>query len=70
MAIVGRLIRNKAKQDADERAHPERAQERIRYRQAAEQALIDTRAKFPVLTAENFQAANEYREKRTAELLK
>jgi hypothetical protein len=69
MAIIGKLIRQQARADAYERAHPEAAAERIRYRAAAEQALADTHARFPVLTTDNFAAANAYREARTKELL-
>jgi hypothetical protein len=68
VAIVGRLIRQKAAADAAERSHPERAAERVRFRQISERALAETRAKFPVLTGDNFQAANEYREARIREL--
>jgi tRNA A37 N6-isopentenylltransferase MiaA len=70
MAYVTRLMRRKMADDAHEARHPERAQERLAYRKAAEQALSETMAKFAPLTAENFEAANNYREQRTQELLK
>jgi hypothetical protein len=56
--------------DAAEERHPERAAERIAYRKAAEQALAETMAQFAPLTKENFEAANQWREQRTQELLK
>jgi hypothetical protein len=69
MAYVTQGMRRKMADAAYEERHPELAAERIRYRVAAEKALADTQAKFPVLTAENFQAANDYREAHTRELL-
>jgi hypothetical protein len=62
-------MRRKMADEAHEARHPERVQERIRYRAAAERALADTHARFPVLTTDNFAAANEYRERRTRELI-
>ncbi len=37
---------------------------------ARDTARRETKEKFPVVTAENFQAANDYRERRIAELMK
>ncbi len=65
MAYVTKLMRQKMRDDAYERAHPELAGQRIAYRAAAEKALADMHAQFPTLTAENFAAANAYREERT-----
>jgi hypothetical protein len=69
MAIVGKALRQKWADDAHEARHPERVTERIAYRRAAEQALAETSARFPVLTAENFEEANRFRETRTQEIL-
>ena len=41
-----------------------------RYRKASEQALAELHERWPVLTAENFAAANKFREERTEELMK
>jgi hypothetical protein len=49
---------------------PGAAAERVAYRKAAEQALAELRARWPVLTAENFTEADRFREARTQELLK
>jgi hypothetical protein len=68
MAYVTQMMRRKMANDANEARHPELAAERIRHRTAAEQALADVRERFPVLTAENFQEANDYREARIREL--
>ncbi len=69
MAYVTQGMRRKMADDAHEARHPERARERIMYREAAERALAETMAKFAPLTTENFEAANAYREARTAELI-
>ena len=69
MAYVTQLMRRKMADAAHEAAHPERVQERIAYRKAAQRALAETMAKFAPLTAENFEAANAYREARISELL-
>lgn len=71
MAIVGKLLRQKWAADAAEKKHEkERAAERIRFRQCAEQALAETRERFPVLTADNFEEANNFRENRLQDLLR
>jgi hypothetical protein len=49
---------------------PEEAAERVRYRECATQALTEMRARFPVLTSDNLEAADKFREQRTQELLK
>jgi nicotinamide riboside kinase len=69
MAIVGRLLRKQWAADEAERRHPERAAERIRYREAAEQAFAEMKVKFPVLTGENFAEADKFCKTRTQELL-
>jgi hypothetical protein len=69
MVYIPRALRRKWANDAFEAEHPELAQERVRTRAASLQALADTRAKFPVLTPENFEAANAYREARIKELM-
>lgn len=43
---------------------------RHRYRAAAEQTLAELQQRFPVLSADNFEAANKFREQRLTELLK
>jgi nicotinamide riboside kinase len=63
-------MRRKMRADADEARHPERAAERIRYRAAAEQALAEMHKRFPVLTSDNFEEANRFREARTQELIR
>lgn len=42
--------------------------ERIKNRKACEQALADVRERYPVITAENFEEANAYRERRIREI--
>jgi hypothetical protein len=69
MAYISKAMRQKLANDAYEDRHPERGAQRIAYRKVAEQALAETQAKYPVLTADNFQEANDYRERRIAELL-
>lgn len=48
---------------------PAEIAERIRYRKASEQALAELHQQWPVLTPENFAAADKFRERRTQELL-
>jgi len=69
MAYVTQAIRRKLADEAHEARHPERVVERVNFRAAADKALSETRAKFPVLTPDNFEAANEYRERRIRELM-
>jgi hypothetical protein len=49
---------------------PEETAERVRHRECAKQALAEMQVHFPVLTADNFDAADKWRERRTQELLK
>lgn len=66
--MIGRALREKMRDDADERAHPERARERVRHRAICEQARREREARFPVLTAENAAAAIAWQAARIAEL--
>jgi len=49
---------------------PAEIAERIRYRKAAETAVAERQAQFPVLTAENFEEAQAFQERRIKELTK
>jgi hypothetical protein len=49
---------------------PDDVAERVRHRQASEQALAELREKFPVLTRDNFAEADRFRERRTEELMR
>ena len=68
MAIVGRALREKWAAEADEARHPERAQERVDRRAIIERAWAETKAKFPLGTQEEIEAAFAYRDARIAEL--
>lgn len=48
---------------------PERAAERVRYREAAARAVAEREARYPVLTAENAAEAIAWQESRIRELL-
>jgi len=47
---------------------PEQIAWRVRDNEAREQAKTETRAKFPVITAENMEEAMDYREQRYQQL--
>jgi len=61
---IPRALRQKWADDAHEARHPERAVERLRSRDANKKALADTFAAYPTITPDNFDAANDYRERR------
>ncbi len=68
MVYVCNAMRRKLANDAYEAKHPELGGERARYRDAAVRAIADMRKRFPILTAENFDEADEYRKTRISQL--
>lgn len=69
MVYVTQALRRKWADEAHEKRHPERVTERIAFRDASSKAIAEMRVKFPVLTADNFDEANAFRESRVRELI-
>jgi hypothetical protein len=62
-------MRQKMADEAHEARHPERVAERTAYRAACEQARNEREKAFPVITADNFEAACAFQDRRIFELL-
>ena len=66
MAYVTQGMRRKMADAALEARHPERAQERVRYRKACGASTGGNAAKFPVITPESFAQADRFQNARIA----